>query len=101
MPWPRSRKRCWPSRADDGRRVRLRAARASFTSPRLRGRDERSSRRELEIQAQLEFRVRGSVPESSLTIFAEAAPHPNPLPAKSGEKEQTDPAAPLDIISSA
>src|SRR6202161_2320330 len=58
-----------------------------FTSPRLRG--------EVEIQAQLEFRVRGSSPESSLTVFAETAPHPNPLPAKGGEREQTEPAAPV------
>jgi hypothetical protein len=51
-------------------------------------------RGEVEIQARLEFRVRGSVSVSSLAVFAEAAPHPNPLPAKSGEREQTEPVAP-------
>jgi hypothetical protein len=59
-----------------------------FTSPRLRG--------EVGIQAQLEFRVRGSPPASpTVTVLVDRAPHPNPLsasearrdPAKSGERE--------------
>jgi hypothetical protein len=37
------------------------------------------------------MRVRGSIPESFLNVFAEVAPHPNLLPA-SGEKEQIEPA---------
>jgi hypothetical protein len=45
------------------------------------------SRGEVGIQAELEFRVRGLSTIPSLTVFAEAAPHPNPLPAKGGARE--------------
>src|SRR5215510_2307140 len=36
----------------------------------------------------------------SLTVFAEPAPHPNPLPAKGGEREQNEVAAPPNQVSS-
>jgi DNA helicase-2/ATP-dependent DNA helicase PcrA len=55
-----------------------------LTSPRLRG----------EVGAQ-------SAPgegESPQTALAEAAPHPDPLPVKDGERETTAPAAPLKNI---
>ena len=34
-------------------------------------------------------RVRGASASSALTVYAEAAPHPNPLPVKNGERERT------------
>src|SRR5262249_36257310 len=54
---------------------------ASRASPTCDG--ERS-----EFKRQFEFRVRGLSTNLSLTAFAGAAPHPNPLPAKSGEREK-------------
>src|ERR1700679_2176034 len=63
-----------------------------FTSPRLRG--------EVEIQAQLEFRVRGSSPESSLTVFAETALTPTLSPQRAGRGSKPNPRPRLDLNSS-
>src|SRR4051794_1414375 len=59
------------------RRANLLVA-AHFTSPRLRG--------EVEIQAQLEFRVRGTLRESHCHHPRGGSPSPHPLPA-SGARE--------------
>jgi len=53
---------------------------AHFTSPRVRG--------EVEIQAQLEFRVRGTLRESRCHRRRGGSPSPHPLPA-SGARECT------------
>jgi hypothetical protein len=45
-------------------------------------------RGEVGIQAQLEFRVRGSLRELNSHVLMERAPHPDPLPAKGGEREK-------------
>jgi hypothetical protein len=50
------------------------SARSLLTSPRLRG----------EVGSPLPIRVRGAIRESE---YVERAPHPDPLPAKSGERE--------------
>ena len=50
---------------------------ACSTSPRLRG----------EVAALFARRVRGAIRESEPV---ERAPHPNPLPAKSGAREKSD-----------
>src|SRR5258708_16616845 len=65
---------------------------SSVTSPRLRG--EVGSPRRCEASSGA-IRVRGTLRESE---SAERAPHPNPLPAKSGAREQVDfPRLPVGI----
>jgi hypothetical protein len=66
------------ARNDDARRAAALACAAFFTSPRLRG--------EVGFYAERKIRVRGTLRE---TGDADRAPHPNPLPAKSGAREHT------------
>src|SRR5258708_21397602 len=53
-----------------------REAGEAHLAPRARG--------EVGIQAQLEFRVTGALRTLSTTAFADRAPHPNPLPLRTG-----------------
>jgi DNA helicase II / ATP-dependent DNA helicase PcrA len=77
----------------------LAQAPSSFASPRLRGEHSRPSADVLEEErrgdATAMAQSASGEGDSPPAARVEGAPHPDPLPAKSGEREQTVPASPL------